>query len=136
MIELWLSAPKDLQLLKLYFLEMTGLAKDALHIYAGMTVFIAVRLLWRWRGGWFIAWCAALALALGIEWLDMRAEGQAGVPQPDAAHWHDVWNTMVWPTVLMIVGRWLHPQPKPTAEPSSDRADQPLNDGAEQTPPV
>lgn len=130
------TAPYELQNLKIYLIDLTGLGKDALHVYAGMTVFLATRLLWRWRGGWMIAWLAALALASGIEWLDMRAEGQVGVIQPDNAHWHDIWNTMIWPTVLLFVGRWLHPRPKPAVEPLGDLADQPLDDSAEQPPSV
>jgi hypothetical protein len=128
------TAPADLQNLKLYLIDLTGLGRDALHVYAGLAVFLTVRLLWRWRGGWVIAWLAALALASSIEWLDMRAEGQAGVLQPDPAHWHDVWNTMVWPTVLLAVGRWLHPRPR--VKPSGDLADQPLHHAEEQSPPV
>ena len=131
---LWASAPLDLQNLKLYLIDATGLGRDALHVYAGLTVFLIVRLLWRGRGGWVIAWLAALALGLSIEWLDMQAEGKAGVPQPDPAHWHDVWNTMVWPTVLLLIGPWL--QPKSKTEPSVDLADQPLHNAPEQTPPV
>ena len=130
------TAPYELQNLKIYLIDLTGLGKDALHVYAGMTVFLVTRLLWRWRGGWMIAWLAALALALGIEWLDMRAEGQVNVIQPDNEHWHDIWNTMIWPTVLLFVGRWLHPRPKPAVKPLGDLADQPLNDGAEQPPSV
>jgi hypothetical protein len=95
--------------------EATGLAKDALHIHIGLLLFVAVRLLWRWRGGWWVAWFVALAAALGGEWLDIRAETVRSALQPDAAHWHDVWNTMLWPTVLLVVGRWLHPSAKPTA---------------------
>ena len=131
---LWASAPQDLQTFKEFMIGATGLGKDALHIYAGLTVFLIVRLLWRWRGGWVIAWLAALAMAGSIEWLDMRAEGQTGVPQPDPAHWHDVWNTLVWPTVLLLIGRWL--QPKPKANPSGDFADQTSNDTGEQAPSV
>lgn len=118
----------DFAALKLYLLELTGLAKDALHIYAGMAMFIAVRLAWRWRGGWMAAWLAALVLALAAEYADLRNEGQVGVLQPDTAHWHDIWNTMFWPTVLLLVGRWLQPKPKPPAKPSDELADQPLKE--------
>ena len=48
-------------------------------------------------------------MACGGEWLDMTVEASDAAVQPDAAHWHDIWNTMFWPTILLLVGRWLHP---------------------------
>jgi hypothetical protein len=133
---LWQSAPADLQAFKLYMIEATHLAKDALHIYAGLALFIGVRLIWRRRGGWVLGWLAALAAALIVEWLDMRTEALEANLQPDAEHWKDIWNTMFWPTVLLLVGPWLQPRCKVTATASSSSADQPLNDGAEQPPTV
>lgn len=103
---------------KVSVIEATGLDKDALHIYFGLTLFLVVRFLWRRRGGWVIAWLAVLAMACGGEWLDLNAEIAQSTIQPDAAHWHDIWNTMFWPTILMLVGRWMQPQP-------NDAADQP-----------
>lgn len=87
----------------------SGLSKDALHIYTGLAIFLIVRIVWRWRGGWLMAWMTVLAIACGGEWLDLAAEAREGVIKPDAAHWHDIWNTLFWPTVLLLVGRWLHP---------------------------
>ena len=142
MMEYLATAPHDLQIFKVQALEFTGLGKDALHIYFGLGMFLLVRLLWRRRGGWILAWLAVLALALGVEWLDMRAEQAGDYLQPDKAHIHDVWNTMFWPTMLMLVGRWLQPKPKPkpkaeTAVPDlSDLADQPLDQTSEQPPTV
>jgi hypothetical protein len=131
--------PEDFQQLKLVLLDLTGLSRDALHIYAGMAAFVAARLIWRWRGGWMVAWLAALAVAYGAEWLDMQAENDPGSllkPEPD--HWHDIWNTMVWPTVLLLVGHWLHTRPKTRADHalSGGLADQPAHDSCEQPPPV
>ena len=128
------TAPQDLQTLKIYLLDLTGLGKDALHIYAGLALFIAVRLAWRWRGGWFVAWLAVLGLASGVEWLDMLAEGKIGAIQPDPAHWHDIWNSMVWPTVLLLVGRWLNP--RTVVKASGDFANQTSDDTGEQAPSV
>jgi len=101
---------------KLSVIEATGLDKDALHIYFGMALFLVIRLAWRGRGGWVAAWLAVLAMACGGELLDMTAEYGGSAIQPDAAHWHDIWNTMFWPTVLLFVGRWLQPAPKAPAE--------------------
>lgn len=123
-------SPTDYQQLKVILLEATGLGKDALHIYAGMAMFIAVRLLWRWRGGWFVAWGAALALACAAEYIDLRTEFTNSALQPDAAHWHDIWNTMFWPTVLALLGRWLQPRAKPEPARSGDFADEALEQPA------
>src|SRR3546814_2589882 len=49
-------------------------------------------------------------MACGGEWLDMTAEISKAAVQPDSAHWHDIWNTLFWPTVLLAVGRWLQPK--------------------------
>jgi hypothetical protein len=101
---------------KLSIIEASGLGKDALHIYFGLALFLSIRLVWRWRGGWLVAWLAVLAMACGGEWLDMTAEHSQSTIQPDAAHWHDIWNTMFWPTILLLVGRWLQPKAKTEAE--------------------
>lgn len=131
----WFDDPGNFQALKIGLLEFTGLAKDAMHVHIGLIVFVIVRLLWRWRGGWILAWLAALTVALVGEYFDIQGEFMRHEFTSDSAHWHDVWNTMVWPTVLMLVGRWLQPQPQPknqAAESLSDLADQSF----EQAPPV
>ena len=133
-----IEASTAFQHLKLWLIDGTGLSKDALHVYAGLAIFVAVHMLWRWRRRGLAAWLAALAVALGAEWLDMQGETLRGALQPDAAHWHDVWNTMVWPTVLLAVRRWLAPAhadastedaaPEPSGE---DAAPEPSGEDAE-----
>lgn len=109
---------------KLWIVSASELSKDALHIYFGLGLFLTVRLLWRWRGGWIAAWTATFAMACAGEWLDIVAELTRSTLQPDAAHWHDIWNTMFWPTVLLLVGRWLQPRlSRATATPSGERAE-------------
>jgi hypothetical protein len=100
---------------KASLVELSGLDKDALHIYFGLALFLLIRLFWRWRGGWVVAWLTVLAMAAGGEWLDMTREMGGATIQPDAAHWHDIWNTMFWPTMLLLIGRWLQPQAKDAA---------------------
>ena len=117
---------------KLSVIAATGLDKDALHIYFGLALFVLVRLIWRRRGGWVIAWLAVLAMACGGEWLDMNAEINRSAIQPDAAHWHDIWNTMFWPTVLTLVGRWLQPVPTTPAETPADLSGENAERGLEQ----
>ena len=111
---------------KSWLVTATDLSKDALHIYFGLALFMLVRLARRWRGGWVAAWLAVLVMACGGEWLDMTAEFSNAAIQPDAAHWHDIWNTMFWPTVLLLVGRWLQPVVQPRAEGSGEDAERRL----------
>ena len=133
---LWDSAPFDLQLFKQYMIDATGLGKDALHVYAGLILFIGVRLVWRWRGGWLLGWLAALGAALLVEWLDIRTEIGGSNLRPDAEHWKDIWNTMLWPSVLLILGPRLQPRPKSTAEASGDLVNQASDDTIKQAPTV
>ncbi|KTE28057.1 MULTISPECIES: hypothetical protein [unclassified Sphingopyxis] len=111
---------------KSWLVTASDLGKDALHIYFGLALFMLVRLAWRWRGGWVAAWLAVLVMACGGEWLDMTAEFSNAAIQPDAAHWHDIWNTMFWPTVLLLVGRWLQPVAQPRADVSGEDAERRL----------
>lgn len=123
MSELWAEAPRTLQLFKEYAIGATGLSKDALHVYAGLLLFLAVRMVWRRRGGWVLGWLAALSVALLVEWLDMRTEYIEANLQPDSAHWHDIWNTMFWPSVLLLLGPRLQRRPR-TGPASGDHADE------------
>jgi hypothetical protein len=124
------SDPELFQAFKEYLIAFTGLAKDALHVHIGLLVYLSVRLAWRRKGGWFLAWIIALAVTMTGEYLDLMAHGGAPSMHPDPAHWHDIWNTMLWPTVLLLVGRWLEPR-RHNREPlqcggSSNLLDQPL----------
>ena len=132
-------SPEAFQAFKISLVDDTGLAKDALHVHIGLAIFILVRLCWRWRGGWAVAWVVALAAAAGGEWLDIKAELGGGALQPDVGHWHDLWNTMLWPSVLLCVGWWLQPRHTPAADPrhaqptaSGGDAEHPFDEGGEQ----
>ena len=115
---LWDNAPLDLQLFKQMMIDATSLGKDALHVYAGLILFIGVRLAWRRRGGWVAGWLLVLIVALAVEWLDVRAELVEANLRPDAEHWKDILNTLFWPSVLLLVGPKLQPRNNRTLEDS------------------
>ena len=98
------AASEIYQQVKLVLIDGSGLSKDALHVYGGMAIYLGMRLIVP-RRRW-VAWTAVLVAAVAGEALDMRGEHLRGDLQPDTAHWHDIWNTMFWPTILMLLERW------------------------------
>jgi hypothetical protein len=89
---------------KLMLIDATGLSRDALHIHIGLVILFAARIAWRGKRGWLVAWSFALAFALAGEVFDWRGESLRGVAVPWSAHWHDIWNTLLWPSVLAVIG--------------------------------
>ena len=94
-----------LQTAKFWLVDSTGLAKDALHVHVGLIVFFAAALVFRWPLRSWKPWAAALAVTLAGEvwdiW-DTLAEGRRFLP---SANWKDVWNTMLWPTAILLLAR-------------------------------
>ena len=86
-------------------IDATDLAKDALHVHVGLLVFFAAALLLRWplRSG--KPWAAALVAALAGEIWDIADMALAGAVLDLAANWHDVWNTLLWPTIITVLAR-------------------------------
>lgn len=106
----WFENPESFQSFKEYLINYSGLGKDALHIHIALLIFVVVRLVWRRKGGWLLAWVIALAATLGGEYLDIHSENASTAVFSDPAHWHDIWNSMLWPTIFMLVGPWLEPK--------------------------
>ncbi|HEX8623479.1 MAG TPA: hypothetical protein VF782_00220 [Allosphingosinicella sp.] len=83
----------------------TELDRDALHIYAALLVQVGAALLVRRRVSHWLPWIAVLAFAVGNEWLDTYADGLAEQWELDAGL-HDLWNTMLLPTLLLLFVRF------------------------------
>lgn len=91
---------------KLYLMAHLHLAKDALHIYVGLLVFFGVMLLFGWRARQWKPWLAVLIVALAGELWDL-IDATAYLSHPDYwGHWHDIWNTLFWPSAIMLLARF------------------------------
>jgi hypothetical protein len=91
---------------KLWLAASSGLPKDALHIYVGLTAFLLAAALMRvplrsWR-----PLAAVLLVALAGEAWDVADTLRAGQPVASARNWHDVWNTCFWPAMLFLLARY------------------------------
>ena len=80
--------------------------KDALHIYAALIIQIAVAKLSRRSLGHLLPWLSVLGLELANEMIDIWRGGEAQLmPWQVVSGMHDIINTMVLPTVLLLLCR-------------------------------
>ena len=93
------------QTAKFWLVGSTGLAKDALHIHVGLIVFFAAALLFRWPLRSWKPWAAALAVTLAGEAWDLWDSFHDGRRILIWANWKDVWNTMLWPSAILLLAR-------------------------------
>ena len=96
--------------LKHYIVESTGLERDALHIYIGIMVYVAVIALLR---RYISSSKAALLALVGVtvvtligEYLDLRYQVEIGIDMRYGDSIHDIINTCFWPYALYALGRW------------------------------
>ncbi len=83
-----------------------GLPKDALHIYVGLAVMLAVVAIWKKPlSDWRPLAAVALASVAGEVWDVIDTWSHGGTPKWNA-NWKDVWNTMFWPTMLFLLARF------------------------------
>ncbi len=114
--------------------QFSGLGRDALHIHVALLIYFLVAVLFRRSRRSLVPWLAVFALAVANEahdqWLDVSGGGPAWAMGESLK---DLWNTMLWPTVLMLLGRytsWTLWQPK---QPQAGEAQ--AQDGADAGPP-
>ncbi len=82
----------------------TGLERDALHVYAALLASIAAAFLLRRSIASVLPWLAVLALEIANEALDIYWDGLVEQWEIDGAK-HDLWNTMIAPTFLLLTAR-------------------------------
>nr|WP_218878691.1 hypothetical protein [Pseudomonas flavescens] len=92
------------QSIKLAIVSAAGLSKDALHIYVGMAVYLALVAVTR-RLRPYIAWLGVFIIACAGEWVDRRDDIESLGYWRWQASVHDIVNTLFWPTALTLF--WL-----------------------------
>jgi hypothetical protein len=91
------------QVFKLAIVSATGLSKDALHICAGLAVFLLMAVLMKDRPSLARPWFVVLLAAIVVEALDFRDDVASLGQWRWAASLHDVLNTIAWPSVLAVL---------------------------------
>jgi hypothetical protein len=110
----------DWQQIKETIAVWTDLERDALHIYAALIAQVGSALLLRRSLAHWAPWLFVLALAGANELLDMYGNGVVEDWEVDSAV-HDLWNSMLLPTLLLLLARFaprlMAPSP-PSASPA------------------
>jgi hypothetical protein len=92
--------------LKEFIAQYSGLERDALHIHGALLLYILAMFALRQTRRSRFPWLFVLAVELANEAFDLRHQYRTqGVGYWDESA-KDLWNTMLWPTVLLFVGRY------------------------------
>lgn len=92
----------------------SGLSMDALHVHAGILCQIVAALILRRTLASLWPWLVVLAAALANEWSDLSFAVWPDRDLQRAESLRDIWNTMLMPTLLLVIARftpWLARRP-------------------------
>ena len=92
--------------IKMEIVRATGLHMDALHVHIGVLAQLLLALVLRLRVSSPWPWLLVLAATLANEWFDLAYEIWPTRDQQYAESVMDVWNTMLLPTLLLVLARW------------------------------
>jgi len=98
--------PSTVQDIKWAIVELTGLSKDALHVYVGLGVLFAVAAVSRRRLRSIIPLLVVLAVAFAGELLDLRDDLAGTGRWRWRSSLYDVMNTLFWPTIIWLLARF------------------------------
>ena len=101
----------DWHQIKEWLEQASGLDMDAFHIYAGLLIQVLAALALRRSLRSPIPWLIVLAAAIANEVYDYNYDYWAGAERAlqRAESYKDLWNTMLAPTLLLLLAR-LRPQ--------------------------
>jgi hypothetical protein len=94
-----------LQQTKFFIVNHVHLAKDALHIYVALALFLGSAALFRWPLKSWRPWLLVLIAALIGEAWDLRDSLVYGTRIELGGNLKDIVNTIFWPTVLVLLAR-------------------------------
>jgi hypothetical protein len=86
--------------------ELVHLSKDALHVHLGLLVFLVAMVVFRRTAASLLPWLCVLAVELVNEFLDIFHWRGGVLDFSIAGSLKDIVNTMLWPTLLVLLARF------------------------------
>lgn len=117
---------------KIRLIDYVGLTNDAMHIHMSLLLLFVSAIVLRRRPDSLWCWLVVLGAEMFNEYADLSgsATGEASIE----AALHDLYNTMFWPTIIVVLGRFLFPRrlavTPPDSSASSNLPDQPFKESA------
>ena len=96
----------DYAQLKDWLSEYAGMERDSLHIHVALLLYIIALWMFRQSRRSRLPWLFVLAAELANEAYDLTTNWGGGPSWAMSEAGKDLWNTMLWPTVLLFVGRY------------------------------
>ena len=90
------------QNIKLHFLSLVHLSKDAVHIYIGLIVFFIYVLIFRKSLNSLKGLIPVLLIAVAMELFDLKDDYYSLGYFRWGASLHDIINTLFWPFIIVI----------------------------------
>lgn len=97
-----------LDALKSEISDLLHLSRDALHVHLGLAVMLLAMILFRKSPASVVPWLCVLALELVNELLDVHWY-RGGLQFSPAGALKDIVNTMLWPTIILLLARYAWP---------------------------
>ncbi|WP_445114921.1 hypothetical protein [Acinetobacter sp. WZC-1] len=91
---------------KIYIIHLTGLDRDALHIYAGLLVFFIVAFFHKRQLKSQLAMWAVVIVAVAAELFDARDDLFNHGYWRVGASLHDIINTSFWPLMIWLMAKF------------------------------
>jgi hypothetical protein len=98
----------------------TGLERDALHVHAALFLYFISMAVFRQSRRSRLPWLVVFSVELANEAYDLTHNWEDGPEWALSGAAKDLWNTMLWPTVILLVGRyttWFQKRHDPVQEP-------------------
>ncbi len=91
---------------KIILITLSGLSKDALHIYIALGVYLGSCLIFGWKARQWRPWLLVLFVAIMGEVWDILWNLELSQTPDLWANWHDIWNALLIPTALLVLSRY------------------------------
>ena len=113
---------------KVILITLSGLSKDALHIYIALGVYLGSCLTFGWKARQWRPWLLVLSIAIMGEVWDILRSMELSQTVDLWENWRDIWNALLIPTALLVMSRYssiFAKDPPARRAPATSSGDQP-----------